>query len=171
EDWAPMKALTRLPWFERVWVIQEIGTRAPAGLFWGKASMDWHMLYRVCDRLTEFHHLRRQFDIEMAKVKFVFQRFVPPDIATRHANRLSFIYELHRARHVQATDPRDRVFAFLGHYSVTGRELRGLAANYDADTGTLPDVYTNAAARTLVVDGADSGLITLAAVQHHELAS
>ncbi|KAK0710256.1 heterokaryon incompatibility protein-domain-containing protein [Lasiosphaeria miniovina] len=171
EEWASVKVLTQLPWFERVWIIQEIGTRAPATLFWGDASMDWYTLYSVCDRLTEFHHLRRHFDIETSKVKFVFQRFVPPDVATRHANRLSFIYELHRARHVKATDPRDRVFAFLGHYSVTGRELRGLQANYDAKTGTLPNVYWDAASRALEGGGADSGLITLAAVQHHELAS
>ena len=172
EDWASVKALTQLPWFERVWIIQEIGTRAPATLLWGEdASIDWYTLYSVCDRLTEFHHLRRLLDIETSKVKFVFQRFVPPDVATRHANRLSFIYELHRARHVKATDPRDRVFAFLGHYSVTGEELRGLRANYDAKTGTLPNVYRDAAVRALAGGGADSGLIALAAVQHHELAS
>ncbi|KAK5655951.1 hypothetical protein OQA88_5086 [Cercophora sp. LCS_1] len=171
EDWASIKALTQLPWFERVWIIQEIGTRAPAMLFWGDASMDWHMLYSVCDKLTEFHHLRRHFDIETSKVKFVFQRFVPPDVATRHANRLSFIYELHRARHVKATDARDRVFAFLGHYSVTGKELCELSANYDEKTGTLPSVYMDAAVRALSGSGAGSGLITLAAVQHLELAS
>ncbi|KAK0754362.1 heterokaryon incompatibility protein-domain-containing protein [Schizothecium vesticola] len=171
EDWASVKALTQLEWFERVWIIQEIGTRAPATLFWGDASMSWHTLYRVCDKLTEFHHLRRHFDIETSKVKFVFQRFVPPDVATRHANRLSFIYELHRARHVKATDERDRVFAFLGHYSVTSKKLCELRANYDRKTGTLPNVYTDAAVRALSGGGAGSGLITLAAVQHLELAS
>ncbi len=171
EDWASVKALTQLPWFERAWIIQEIGTRAPATLLWGDASMDWYTLYSVCDRLTEFHHLRRHFDIETSKVKFVFQRFVPPDVATRHANRMSFIYELHRARHIKATDARDRVFAFLGHYSVAGKELRGLRANYDADTGTLPNVYRDAAVRALAGGGGDPGLIALAAVQHHELAS
>lgn len=171
EDWASIKALTQLEWFERVWIIQEIGTRAPATLFWGDASMGWHTLYRVCDKLTEFHHLRRHFDIETSKVKFVFQRFVPPDVATRHANRLSFIYELHRARHVKATDERDRVFAFLGHYSVTSKKLCELRANYDRKTGTLPNVYTDAAVRAMSGGGAGSGLITLAAVQHLELAS
>jgi hypothetical protein len=94
----------QLPWFERVWIIQEIGTKALATLLRGDASMDWYTLYGVCDKLTEFHHLRRRFNIETSKVKFVFQRFVPPDVATRHANRLSVIYELHRARHVKATD-------------------------------------------------------------------
>ncbi|KAM7182731.1 heterokaryon incompatibility protein 6, OR allele [Rhypophila sp. PSN 637] len=132
--------------FERVWIIQEIGTKAPATLFWGnEASIDWHLLYGI---------------------KFVYQRFVPPDLSTRHTNRLSFIYELHRARHVKATDHRDRIFAFLGHYSVAegkSKELRSLTANYDKVQGTLPKVYADAATRALL-----SGLIALAAVQHEE---
>ncbi|KAM7212598.1 Heterokaryon incompatibility protein (HET) domain containing protein [Rhypophila decipiens] len=178
EEWTPIKKLTHLPWFERVWIIQEIGTKAPATLFWGnEASIDWHLLYGVCEKLTEFHHLRRQFDIDTAKIKFVYQRFVPPDLSTRHANRLSFIYELHRARHVKATDHRDRIFAFLGHYSVTegkSSELRSLTANYDKVQGTLPKVYADAATRALLggrglgMGGVDAGLIALAAVQHEE---
>ncbi|KAK4209195.1 heterokaryon incompatibility protein-domain-containing protein [Rhypophila decipiens] len=178
EEWTPIKKLTHLPWFERVWIIQEIGTKAPATLFWGnEASIDWHLLYGVCEKLTDFHHLRRQFDIDTAKIKFVYQRFVPPDLSTRHANRLSFIYELHRARHVKATDHRDRIFAFLGHYSVTegkSRELRSLTANYDKVQGTLPKVYADAATRALLsgrglgMGGVDAGLIALAAVQHEE---
>ncbi|KAH7308887.1 heterokaryon incompatibility protein-domain-containing protein [Stachybotrys elegans] len=169
EDWASVKALTQLPWFESVWIMEEIGTRASATLLWGDASIDWYTLYSVCDKLTEFHYLRRRFNIETSKVKFVLQRFIPPNVATRHANRLSFIYELHRARHVKATDPRDRVFAFLGHY--WGEELRGLKANYDTETATLPNVYRDVAVRTMERGGGDSGLIALAAVQHHELAS
>jgi hypothetical protein len=54
---------------------------------------------------------------------------------------------------------------------VTGKELRGLEANYDTKTGTLPNVYRDAAVRTMERGGGDSGLIALAAVQHHELAS
>ncbi|KAK3377474.1 heterokaryon incompatibility protein-domain-containing protein [Podospora didyma] len=169
EDWAPMKHLTDLPWFERAWIVQEIGTVSPATLFWGSSSMDWHVLYSVCERLTRFHHLRRRFDVDTAKVKFVFQRFVPPDRSTRHANRLSFIYELHRARHVKATDPRDRVFAFLGHYSVIegeNPELKNLVPDYQEETGTIPRVYADAAARALTGGGTEGGLIALAAVQH-----
>lgn len=180
--------------FGRVWIVQEIGTMAPATLFWGGTSeIDWEVLYTVCKQLTEFHELRRRFDIDTARIKFVYQRFVPPDLATRHANRLSFIYELHRARHLAATDPRDRIFAFLGHYSVsssaaTNPLLRDLVADYDKSTATIPRVYADAAARALLGGESvvrksaedsvyDSGydsdenaiepsLIALAAVQH-----
>ncbi|KAJ2992898.1 hypothetical protein NUW58_g2016 [Xylaria curta] len=172
EDWASIQHLTSLPWFERAWIVQEIGTTSPATLLWGAHSIDWGTLYQVCERLTAFHHLRRHFNINTAKVKFVFQRFVPPDLATRHANRLSFIYELHRARHLKATDPRDRVFAFLGHYSVTegkNKELQRLEPDYHPMTGTIPRVYSNAAACALRGGGTEGGLIVLGSVQHLSL--
>ena len=132
------------------------------------------MLYNVCDRLTKFHHLRRHFNLDTAKVKFVFRRFVPPDFATRHANRLSFIYELHRARHLRVTDARDRVFAFLGHYSVaegTNTELGCLEAKYDPVMWPAHRVYSHAAACALRGGGAEGGLIVLGSVQHLSLPS
>ncbi|KAI1428982.1 heterokaryon incompatibility protein-domain-containing protein [Xylaria sp. FL1777] len=174
KDWVAIQHLTGLPWFERAWIVQEIGTTSPATLLWGTHSIDWNTLYRVCDRLTVFHHLRRHFNIDTAKVKFVFQRFVAPDRTTRHANRLSFIYELHRARHLRATDARDRVFAFLGHYSVTegeNEELRRLEANYDPKTWPVNRVYSHAAACALRGGGAEDGLIVLGSVQHLSLPS
>ncbi|KAI1301973.1 heterokaryon incompatibility protein-domain-containing protein [Xylaria venustula] len=174
KDWAPIQHLTSLPWFERAWIVQEIGTTAPATLLWGSCSMNWDTLYRVCDRLTGFHHLRRHFNIDTAKVKFVFQRFVPPDFATRHSNRLSFVYELHRARHLRATDARDRVFAFLGHYSVAegkNKNLRCLQANYDPAIWPVSRVYSHAAACALRGGGAEEGLIVLGSVQHLSLPS
>ncbi|KAI0974172.1 heterokaryon incompatibility protein-domain-containing protein [Xylaria arbuscula] len=110
----------------------------------------------------------------VTKVKFVFQRFVPPDFATRHANRLSFVYELHRARHLRATDARDRVFAFLGHYSVAegeNKNLRCLEANYDPTIWPVSRVYSHAAACALRGGGAEGGLIVLGSVQHLSLPS
>jgi hypothetical protein len=75
------------------------------------------------------------------------------------------MYELHRARHLQATDKRDHVFAMLGHYPVrTGNaELTALQADYKK---TTVQVYVDVAARALT---GDSSLITLAAIQHPNL--
>lgn len=72
------------------------------------------------------------------------------------------MYELHRARHLRVTDPRDRVFAMLGHFSVhmDNAELAALQADYKKTTA---QVYVDVAVRALT---GDSSLITLAAVQH-----
>jgi hypothetical protein len=77
------------------------------------------------------------------------------------------MYELHRGRHLQITDPRDRVFAMLGHFSVRrdNAELAALQANYE---NTTDQVYVDVAVRALT---GDSSLITLAAIQHPHLPS
>lgn len=164
EAWGPLKNFTNLPWFTRAWIVQEIGTSAPATLYWGEEELDWKLVFGVCEELARYHGLRKRFDIQTSKVKYVFQRFVEPVRTSRHANRFSFVYELHRARHLQVTDPRDRVIALLGHYSVRegrGDALKSLAADY---TQSVEDVYIDLARRALYDD--DESLVTLAAVQH-----
>jgi hypothetical protein len=128
------------------------------------------VLHTICQKLTDYHHLRKHFDIKTDLVKYVFQRFIEPERSSRHTNRFSLMYELHRARHLKITDARDRVFAFLGHYSVRMDDnpegLAGLHADYNKD---LVQVYTDVAVRALTSDR--SSLITLAAVQHLDLVS
>ncbi|KAH0424699.1 hypothetical protein CcaCcLH18_11421 [Colletotrichum camelliae] len=169
DEWSPLRALTKLPWFTRVWVIQEIGTQAPATLFWGNARIEWELLYSVCRTLNDYHQLRGHFNIQTPKLKYMYRRFIEPDRTSRHANRFSFIYELHRARHLQASDPRDRVYAMLGHYSICNspnEKLRALTPDY---TKTLEEVYIDVATRDLAGD--NGTLLTLASVQHGILPS
>ncbi|RYP56139.1 hypothetical protein DL771_012084 [Monosporascus sp. 5C6A] len=100
---------------------------------------------------------------------YLYRRFVEPETPSRHDNRFSFIYELHRAGHLNVTDDRDRVFAMLGHYSIRNghnSELKGLEADY---TKSVEEVYTDVAARALIGD--NESLITLGAVQHTRLPS
>jgi hypothetical protein len=133
--------------------------------------MDWVVLHRVCEKLTDYHHLRNRFDIRTADIKYVFQRFIEPPRDSYHANRFSFMYELHRARGLKATDPCDRVFAMLGHYSVSGPNLEGVRntrlAEMKADyKKSVAQAYFDVAERALT---GDTSLIALAAVQHMNL--
>lgn len=153
--------------FERVWIVQEIGTQSPAKIFWGAAEIDWHIVHSVCHGLAEFHHFRKLFNIRTSRIKYLYQRFTPPERDTRHENRFNFIYELHRGRHLKASDPRDRIFAMLGHYSIReagNTEIMKLIPNYQV---SIEEVYIDFACRALLGDR--SSLITLAAVQHIRL--
>ncbi|KAL0939659.1 het domain-containing protein [Colletotrichum truncatum] len=155
--------------FTRAWIVQEIGTRAPATLFWGDVYIEWEVLHSVCKDLTDYHHLRKEVDIQTPKVKYMYRRFIEPDRSSRHANRFSFLYELHRARHLMASDPRDRVYAMLGHYSIRNtpnQEIRALKPDYSK---TLEEVYNDVATRGLIGD--DKSLLTLASVQHKTVPS
>lgn len=130
------------------------------------------VLHGVCEKLTDYHHLRKRFDIRTSDIKYVFRRFVEPPKDSYHANRFDFIYELHRARGLNVTNQCDRVFAMLGHYSVSGPNFKGILnkklACMKADYKKTPaQVYTDVAERTLTGD--TSSLIALAAVQHLKL--
>ncbi|KAL6877850.1 heterokaryon incompatibility domain-containing protein [Trichoderma longibrachiatum] len=165
ERWVPLAKLTKLPWFHRIWIVQEIGTTAPATLYWGDTEMDWDTLSFVAGILNErYHHLRTRFFIGTSNIRYLRQRFVEPaeDYDQFH-NRGNFAYELHRARHLLAQDPRDHVYAFLGHFSLTkggSEELRGLAADYSR---SVEEVYFDVAVRGL--RGARD-LVMLAATHH-----
>ncbi|PNP51219.1 hypothetical protein THARTR1_08123 [Trichoderma harzianum] len=163
-----LENLTSRKWFKRGWIVQEIGTAAPATMFWGDAEIDWTTLHSVCESLTDYHHLRKELNINTSDIKFLFQRFIEPDATSHHANRFNFVYELHRARSLNFTNDRDRIFAFLGHYSLTSAdspnyELASITPNY---TMSVEQVYIDLAKRSLRGSQGDSALITLAAVQH-----
>ncbi|KAK4065397.1 hypothetical protein Trihar35433_7517 [Trichoderma harzianum] len=167
--WMPLKHITALPWFRRGWIVQEIGTRAPATLHWGEAEMQWKTLHEVCEELAEYHHIRVKFKVATSTIKYLYRRFIEPDAPSRHDNRFSFIYELHRAGHLQVTDPRDRVFAMLGHYSIRkgkNSKLKEMKADY---MKSVEEVYIDVAVRALTGD--NESLITLGAVQHMKLPS
>ncbi|KAL7907903.1 heterokaryon incompatibility domain-containing protein [Trichoderma velutinum] len=167
--WMPLKHITALPWFRRGWIVQEIGTRAPATLLWGEAEMEWKTLHEVCEELAEYHHIRVKFKVATSTIKYLYRRFIEPDAPSRHDNRFSFIYELHRAGHLHVTDPRDRVFAMLGHYAIRkgkNSKLKELKADY---TKSVEEVYIDVAVRALIGDS--ESLITLGAVQHMNLPS
>ncbi|KAK4079051.1 hypothetical protein Trihar35433_156 [Trichoderma harzianum] len=136
-----LQSLTSRKWFKRGWIVQEIGTAAPATMFWGDAEIDWKILHSVCESLTDYHHLRKELNINTSDIKFLFQRFIEPDATSHHANRFNFLYELHRARSLNFTNDSDRIFAFLGHYSLTSAdffnsELASITPNYAMGFGS-----------------------------------
>lgn len=133
-----------------MWIVQEIGTGAPASLFWGTAELEWEKLSNVCGILNQqYHFLRTRFHISTPSIRYLYNRFVEPeDEYDENHNRGNFVYELHRARHLLARDPRDHIYAFLGHFSVQkgSLELQDLTADYSRP---VAQVYCDVAVRVL----------------------
>ncbi|GAW25939.1 putative het domain-containing protein [Rosellinia necatrix] len=151
ENQKALQALADRPWFKRGWVVQEIGTSTPATMIWGDATIDWEILANMCEKLKGYHHLRSRLGIATSDVSFLFRRFVEPDKKTHYANRFNFVYELQRARHLQFSDDRDRVFAFLGHFSTRSLQSFGcgpvsIMADY---TKTVERTYIDVAIQIL----------------------
>lgn len=126
--------------------------------------MDWDTLSYVAAVLNErYYHLRTRFLLNTSSIRYLHKRFVEPDTEYDHDhNRGNFSYELHRARHLLGNDPRDHIYAFLGHFSISkaGKELQGLTVDYSK---SIKDVYIDVAVRAL--RGAKD-LVTLSAAHH-----
>ncbi len=153
--------------FRRGWIVQEIGTSTPATMHWGDATIDWDTLASVCETLKSHHHLRSALRISTSDISFLYRRFIEPRENSHHANRFNFVYELQRARHLNVSDDRDRVFAFLGHFSVRSAHPLGcgpvsISADY---TKTVEQTYIDVAVRILR-ENPSATCIVLAAVQH-----
>lgn len=115
--WMAIKELFEQQFFHRVWIIQELGLAKQALLYYGLVAVDWREVSRfvfIMDNQAAFlvNHLQLKSWI------------------ANHTNliwhtlcdgrpKYSFIEVLNWARVHQATDPRDRIYGFLGHPSAT----------------------------------------------------
>lgn len=102
-----------------------------------------------------------RYRIGTPNIRYLYKRFIEPEGGfDENHNRGSFPYELHRARHMLAEDPRDHIYAFLGHFSlqIAPPSLKSLVADYSR---SVEEIFCDIAARCLI--GA-SNLILLSTV-------
>ncbi|KAM7189429.1 heterokaryon incompatibility protein 6, OR allele [Naviculisporaceae sp. PSN 640] len=160
EYWRSLRELTRLPWFHRVWIPQEIGTDTPATIHWGSETTEWVELAITMKKLeTQGWELKKKHKIDTAAVTILFKRFADsPDTAA--AERRSFVYQLCLSARNIATDPRDYVFSRLGHPSAWIESEQAIIIQPDYKN-TVADVYHEIAIRALTTD---STLMVLNAV-------
>lgn len=136
--------------FRRGWVVQEVGTGTPATMILGDATIDWEKITSVCERLKGNHQLLDTLGATTSNIAFLYRQFTEPEDKIHHANRYNFIYELQRSWHLQLTNDKELVFAFLGHFSVDTRHQLGcgpmlVTADY---TKTVEQTYINIAVQT-----------------------
>ncbi|KAM7205856.1 heterokaryon incompatibility protein 6, OR allele [Rhypophila sp. PSN 637] len=151
EYWRSLRELTRLPWFHRVWIPQEIGTDAPAAVHWEAETIDWAWLASAM-RTLEMHGwgLKKKHKIDTAAVTTLFGRFADSP-ETPAAERRSFVYQLCLGARNVATDPRDYVFSRLGHPSAWIESEQAMIIQPDYKN-TVADVYHEIAIRALTTD-------------------
>ncbi|KAK4226288.1 HET-domain-containing protein [Podospora fimiseda] len=171
KKWALVKEMASLPWFTRVWVLQEAGLAPQATLIWGTATADFSDMIEVALLSWGGGHLFPLPDIGLFKVLDTFidlwNTFATRTSWTTHLSRglvkplederskTTLAEILHLGRRFSATDLRDYVFAFLGHPSaldsVTGKLL--ICPDYKKP---LLEVYYDAAC-ALVKETTDLG--------------
>ncbi|KAI1618436.1 heterokaryon incompatibility protein-domain-containing protein [Exophiala viscosa] len=167
DKWDMVRRLMDSEWFTRVWVLQEVGLARSAVLLYGKSRMNWSYLVElmlcVASRADvasctgniksgiiwdAFEDIWRSFGNAVSwRNELPLSRSV-----NSRGGHTSLINILNDGRVYQATDQRDRVYAFLSHPSAYwGAENpeRVVIADYRK---SVDDVYLEAASTILEYD-------------------
>lgn len=108
-----IKKLFEVPFFHRVWIIQELGLARRAQLCYGLEAIDW---IEVSQFVFIFNN-QAAFLVNCLQLRFwtlKYTNLIWPTLGNGWA-RYSFVEVLNWARIHQATDPRDCIYGFFGH--------------------------------------------------------
>ncbi|CAG5156179.1 uncharacterized protein ALTATR162_LOCUS4026 [Alternaria atra] len=157
DRWSRVARLFKFPWLTRVWDIQEAAIAEEWRIFWGSVSIDIADVVEICvwfwikpDFRTTIQGIAgRSRHRKASEVNLYFQynthrprswqqsRVGLSYVATR-LNEKKFSTILYASRYLEATDPRDHVYAFLGCPLAKDNEGRTLVeADY---TSSLHDI-------------------------------
>lgn len=160
-QWAALLKLLQHPWFERVWVIQEVALSAKVRVQYGDEIIDWDTLAEGMRRLSSARHFQLWLELEHGVPLSHIQHTSLYNITSMILFRKKFGPEgrsgfevfglaavLTESVYFKATNPRDLIFGVMSLCT------RPMAVDY-----TLPveDVYLNSAKR--LIDDGDISLL------------
>ncbi|KAF0322271.1 heterokaryon incompatibility protein [Colletotrichum asianum] len=158
-----IEGLLSRPWWERVWIVQEICwgggmrkmlTADSVILRCGKVAIQWNLLVMACARIKVDESMHRQtiagvekalhLDYVRWSAKRLFGKLVEGKIDATEMLQLVVEY-----RHFNATDPRDKIYGILGLVSFPlSIILPGLEVDYKKPVG---DIYIAFAAASMKI--------------------
>lgn len=120
--WESFKVMRDCAWFSRVWVVQEAClSRGNAFVMYGGAEFLWTELNRVEKWMSE------KGDVITSKYEIIPMNWIHQGDVWKEARvDSSFLRFLEATKHLEATDPRDHIYAMLGSpYTRAARAARG----------------------------------------------
>ena len=152
--WECLGTLTGMPWFTRAWVLQEVGLARDPRVLFGCEEFSYRDLIAVMRvlplALAAKHNIRlRLIHMEWAEWSTI---TFTDGILEADTRKYTFIDLLaHAASSLNCKDPRDRIYAFLGHSLArlpAGHLL--IKPDYESDTNS---VYWAASVQLLRYEG------------------
>lgn len=154
--WNAFKRVTARPWFTRIWVIQEVGLAPEATVMCGELEINWDLLVRA-SRILGFWYLGDRLGFlgvgHIGNIRRIYED---------RSYDTTFIYILDQAREHNSSDPRDKVFALLGHSSAKRKSGNRTIVQADYNK-TTAQVYQELAVELMRDHG---NLCPLSAVVH-----
>ncbi|RYP30205.1 hypothetical protein DL767_006352 [Monosporascus sp. MG133] len=154
-----LERFLNLPWFSRAWVYQEAVVAAKVELIWGRVVVPFDFVTGLV--VSAYSIFKGQEDGEWHRRLKKTRGFGPLrtifyDRRKRGDENLDFLEVLWHARsHLDATNHRDYVYAFLAFHRPTVAEAGGIASRKPGMaikpiyTNTVPETYTDLA-RTVI---------------------
>ncbi|KAK3338111.1 heterokaryon incompatibility protein-domain-containing protein [Neurospora tetraspora] len=132
---AGILTLLERPWFQRIWVLQEVAAARHILIKCGSAEVDGSAFCLGLDALNLSSELRADLRARILSVTYLIRGAIfRPKYATSQSDNFSLnirplgeLIEMYHTR--EATDPRDKVYALLG-MSSDNPTAAGLFANY-----------------------------------------
>ena len=113
--WAQLSRLFHRPWFERLWIIQELAVSRTAVVLWGRIQTPWQTLERAAKFILRpgeallTPHVRKLFPlIGAARITQVSLQ------SMFNVDTTNILTILHNTQNTKCSDPRDRLYAILG---------------------------------------------------------
>ncbi|RFU23834.1 hypothetical protein B7463_g12505, partial [Scytalidium lignicola] len=121
EIWTAFARLLDHPWFTRLWVVQEVGMGKSVVALTGNATIDFISLMEVVYSASYSKFLTDYFSMDTGKID----------------NFYDFLDILELARSQLASDPRDYIYALLGHPSALLHGIPIVEPDYNKSEGDL----------------------------------
>ena len=107
-EYVSLLSLLEAKWFQRAWVVQEVAVSKQATLFWGTFSTDWYDLISGMDFAIKAHLAFTIHPLASSVLPIM------AETAAYRSKRCTLLGVLLRHRRSRATNPVDKVYAFLG---------------------------------------------------------
>ena len=171
ERWRSYQVLLEQRWFGRGWTVQEAALGQDVSVLWGNQNFKWMSVLRAYNLLlgrstntyplTDIIMSRLHFEGYREKMPHEAKTLVTP--ARMPEGGMSLIETLDRARSLGLTEPRDRIYAFLG-LPVAQKTLSVSSLRPDYNRSTV-EVYQDFAEASIQ---ATSSLHILTYVEHYD---
>ena len=134
QDMFAIYSLVMRPWFERLWVQQEIHSNANAVLICGLDTLSWHDFRKS---IYFFFRTWRNFEDDKALYPGLRVRFLLIYHMISEGGYFTLGALIERSQHCKCSDPRDRVYAVLNMLTTFERDTK-IKPDY---TKTVSQVY------------------------------
>ncbi|EON62965.1 hypothetical protein W97_02191 [Coniosporium apollinis CBS 100218] len=136
--WTSLARMFDLPWFSRLWIIQEVGLARYALMFYGNAEIEWSAVYRAAKDISQrMTAIGRSFNVRVYHVVDIVDVFSFKEGETQIPYCEDFVDVLYTACGSLASDPRDYIYAFLAHPTAKSEAGTIVPADYTLSTQQL----------------------------------